>query len=198
MGTDWRDNDREVEPVVEIFQGARTSYEHADAFGAAKPDKDNTGAYQPKGFVWNAWAKGYRLGTIASSDHGSTHLSYALVYSDDPSRKGIIEAIRKRRTYAATDNIYLEYWMGDHFMGEEFKAAKVPDLRVKIRGTAPVDRVSIIRNNKYVSEQKPGSKDVSFTFRDNNPVGGTSYYYLRLTQTDGQTAWSSPIWVTVP
>jgi hypothetical protein len=201
MGTDWRDNDRELEPVVEIFQGARTSYEHENAFGAAKPEKNapagRVGSYQPKGFVWNAWAKGYRLGTIASSDHGSTHLSYALVYSDDPSRKGIIEAIRKRRTYAATDNIYLEYWMGDHFMGDDFKADKVPDLRVKIRGTAPVDKVSIIRNNKYISEQTPGTQDVSFTFRDNNPVAGTSYYYLRITQKDGQTAWSSPIWVTV-
>jgi len=198
MGTDWRDNDPEMEPVVEIFQGARASYEHEDAFGAPKPDGGRSGAYQPKGFIWNAWAKGYRLGTIACSDHGSTHLSYALVYSDDPSRKGIIEAIRKRRTYAATDNMYLEYWMGDHFMGDDFKAPKVPDLRVKFRGTAPVDKVSIIRNNKYISEQKPGTKEVSFTFRDNSPVAGTSYYYLRITQTDGQTAWSSPIWVTTP
>jgi len=83
-------------------------------------------------------------------------------------------------------------------MGDDFRAAKVPDLRVKIRGTAAVDKVSIIRNNKYISEQKLGTQDVSFTFRDNNPLAGTSYYYLRITQTDGQTAWSSPIWVTVP
>ena len=27
MGTDWRDNDPGIEPVVEIYQGARNSYE---------------------------------------------------------------------------------------------------------------------------------------------------------------------------
>ena len=181
MGTDWRDNDREIEPVVEIFQGARTSYEHENAFGAAKPDGGRTGAYQPRGFVWNAWANGYQLGTIASSDHGSTHLSHVLVYSGDSSRKGIIEAIRKRRTYAATDNIYLEYWMGGHFMGDDFQAAKVPELRVKIRGAHLVDR-----------------RRAADLHAQNNPLAGTSYYYLRITQTDGQTAWSSPIWVTSP
>ena len=28
MGTDWRDNDPKVEPIVEIYQGHRNSYEH--------------------------------------------------------------------------------------------------------------------------------------------------------------------------
>ncbi|MEO7653228.1 MAG: hypothetical protein ABIZ80_22445, partial [Bryobacteraceae bacterium] len=96
-----------------------------------------------------------------------------------------------------TDNILLEYWMGDHLMGDDFTAAKVPDLRVKIRGTAPVAKVSIIRNNKYISQQTPGTQDVAFTFRDTQPLAGTSYYYLRVEQANGQTAWSSPIWVTV-
>ena len=27
MGTDWRDNEPQIEPVVEIYQGARNSYE---------------------------------------------------------------------------------------------------------------------------------------------------------------------------
>ncbi|MBI3698014.1 MAG: hypothetical protein HY238_24660 [Acidobacteria bacterium] len=201
MGTDWRDNNPEVEPVVEIFQGARVSYEHEGAPAADKPDPNprpgQVGSYQPKGFVWNAWAKRYRLGVIANSDHGSTHLSYAMVYSDQATRAGIIESIRKRHTYAATDNILLEYWMGDHFMGDEFTAGRVPELRVKIRGTAPVRKVSIIRNNKYIGEQTPGTAEVAFSFRDNSPVGGTSYYYLRVEQADGQMAWSSPIWVTV-
>ena len=31
MGTDWRDNDPELEPVVEIYQGARNNYEHEGA-----------------------------------------------------------------------------------------------------------------------------------------------------------------------
>ena len=125
MGTDWRDNDPEVEPVVEIFQGLRVSYEHVGAPHAARNMKDRPpGGFQEAGFVWNAYRKGYRLGTITSSDHGSTHISYAMVYTEQPTREAIFEAIRKRHTYGATDNIILDYRMGEHFMGEEFSAPR--------------------------------------------------------------------------
>ena len=32
---------------------------------------------------------------------------------------------------------------------------------------------------------------------DPKPAAGTHYYYVRVTQQDGQMAWSSPMWVTV-
>ena len=155
MGTDWRDNDKEMEPVVEIYQGAATNYEHEGAPRSVKPPgarsrrRASTG---PKGCIWNAWKKGYRLGVEASSDHGSTHISYSMVVTDKPTRTGIMDAIRKRHTYAATDNIILEFWMGDHFMGDEFSSSTVPPMRIKVRGTAKVAKVSIVRNAKYVYE----------------------------------------------
>ena len=93
------------------------------------PNKDteqvNLIGYQPEGMVSVAWAKGYKLGMIASSDHCSTHISYALVYTGDPTRQGILDAIRKRHTYGATDNIILDVRMGEHFMGDEFHAHAV-------------------------------------------------------------------------
>ena len=95
MGTDWRDNDPEVEPVVEIYQGHRHNYEH---FGAPRSPTEETqiGGYRPAGFVWNALEKGYRLGFQSSSDHVSTHWSYAIVLTDDASRQGIIDAFKQR------------------------------------------------------------------------------------------------------
>ena len=123
MGTNWRDNDPEVEPVVEIYQGIRNSYESPGApLTASSVETAAPGGYHPEGFVNNAWAKGYRLGVIASSDHMSSHMSYAMVYTADRSRQGIIDAIKKRRTYGATDNIILEYRMGQHFMGDDFQS----------------------------------------------------------------------------
>ena len=197
MGTDWRDNNKELEPVVEIYQGARNNYETEGAPRAVKPPANNppTSSYRPEGLVWNAWKKGYRLGVEASSDHGSTHISYSMVVTDKPTRVGIMDAIRKRHTYAATDNIILEFWMGGHFMGDEFSAAAVPPIRVKVRGTAKVANVSIIRNAKYIYEAKPGQQEVNIEYRDNNPEPGTSYYYARIEQEDGQVAWASPIWI---
>ena len=68
MGTDWRDNDPEIEPVVEIMQGARTNYEYVGAPLSAKSGEpaDAPGGYEPVGMVRNAWNKGYRLGVTAS------------------------------------------------------------------------------------------------------------------------------------
>ena len=136
MGTDWRDNDPEVEPVVEIYQGHRHNYEHP---GAPRSPTEATkiGGYQPKGFIWNALEKGYKLGFESSSDHVSSHLSYAILYAEDTSRPALIDAFKRRHCYAATDNILLDVRSGDHFMGDSFATREKPSLQVVVKGTAP-------------------------------------------------------------
>jgi hypothetical protein len=202
MGTDWRDNDPEIEPLVEIFQGDRHSYEQPGApltDTAEKPQQALTAPAQD-GFVSNALAKGYRLGFIASSDHLSTHLSYAMLWTTGRTREAVLEAMRERRAYAATDNIVLEFWVGDEFMGGELAtgAAEVPEIHVRAVGTRPVTSVEILRNGRTIHKTSPGQREVDLRFRDLEPERGrTSYYYARLSQIDGQTAWSSPIWVEV-
>jgi len=201
MGTDWRDNDRELEPVVEIYQGARSNYEYEGAPRAADVKRDaqlnGRAGFQPSGFVNLAWKKGYRLGTIASSDHGSTHISYALVYCKDYTREGILDAIRKRRTYGATDNIVLDFRIGDHFMGEEFESRAKPRLRIKTRGTADVARVEVRRDDSTLTTFEPRKRDVDVAYEDSSAAAGLHWYYVRIEQSDGQLAWSSPIWVNL-
>ena len=171
MGTDWRDNDPDLEPVVEIFQGARTNYEQLGAPFVAEESKDaphmKQAGYQPEGMVSNAWAKGYKLGIITSSDHGSTHISYAMVYTGDPSRQGVLDAIRKRHTYGATDNIILEVRMGKYFMGDEFALKKPEPIRVKVRGTGKVAKVEIIKDSKV--DLRYGTKDAGCIVRVHGP-----------------------------
>jgi len=199
MGTDWHANDPELDPVVEIFQGCRTSYERVGAPLVARPDRDaahiKRAGYKPDGMVSNAWAKGYKLGIIASSDHGSTHISYAMVYTDNATRQGILDAIRKRHTYGATDNIILDVHMGNHFMGDEFSLDRPLPLRVKARGTRPIVKVDIIKDNKVVYSTKPGRQDVSLEFTDTGSVAGRHFYYVRLQQDDRMIAWSSPMFI---
>src|SRR6516162_4371334 len=84
MGTDWRDNDPVVEPIVEIYQGHRHNYEFP---GAPRSPTEQTqiGGFEPKGFVVHALDKGYKLGFQSSSDHVSTHISYGVVLTDNLS-----------------------------------------------------------------------------------------------------------------
>jgi hypothetical protein len=97
QGTDWRDNDPSLEPVVEIYQGYDYNYEEPNAPRTWKPgDTQAHERQEPAGYVWNAWAKGYKLGVQSSSDHISTHTSYSCVIAEDFTRQSILNAIRNR------------------------------------------------------------------------------------------------------
>lgn len=196
MGTDWRDNDPDAEPVVEIYQGLRQSYEKPDA-PRSNSEKDSIGGWRPKGFVNYALLKGYKLGFEASSDHISTHQSYSNVLATGDTREEILDALRKRHVYASTDNIIADIRSGSHIIGDAFSTSEPPELQVKLSGTAPFSRVVIVKDDKYVYSSQPGTKDVEFRWRDNTfTAGKTSYYYVRGDQENGDLVWASPFWIT--
>ena len=47
-----------------------------------------------------------------------------------------------------------------------------------------------------IPTQSLGLTEASFEFKDEKSAPGTSWYYLRAIQTNGEMAWSSPIWIT--
>jgi hypothetical protein len=196
MGTDWRDNDPSVEPVVEIYQGDRQNYEMPDA-PRSNSEKDSIGGWRPKGFVNLALQKGYRLGFQASSDHVSTHLSYCNILVTDTTREAVLDGLRSRHVYGSTDNIVADVRSGSHLMGDAFSTSSRPTLQVKLVGTSNFARVQVIKDNAYVYSTEPNSTQVSFTWRDDAATSGqTSYYYVRGEQKDGQIVWVSPMWIT--
>src|SRR5437588_7975345 len=135
MGTDWRDNDGEVEPVVEIYQGDRNSYEKEEAPRAGHDPKSgkrpvNIAGWYPKGYINHALEKGYKLGFQSSSDHWSTHISYCIALAERHDREGVVAALKKRHVYGATDNIILDVRSGDSIMGDAFKTGQAPALQV--------------------------------------------------------------------
>jgi hypothetical protein len=196
MGTDWRDNDPNAEPMVEIYQGDRQNYEIEEAPRSNK-EKDSIGGWRPKGFINVALDKGYKLGFEASSDHISTHMSYANVLVKDASRESLLDGFRKRHIYAATDNILADVESGSHLMGDEFSTSELPSLSVKLKGTSNFTKVVIVRDGKYVYSTAPNSANVEFTWRDNQPnKGKNSYYYVRGEQDNGELVWASPFWIT--
>ncbi len=196
QGTDWRDNDPSVEPAVEIYEGNRQSYEKEDGPRAAKQG-DAIGNLRPLGYVSKALDKGYRLGFVASSDHHSTHIAYANVLAAENTRDAILYAIKKRHVYASTDNIVADVSCGDRIMGDEFAMTGQPKISVKLLGTAPFAKVTIVKDGQEIYTTAPNLKDVSLDWTDTGvTVGKTSYYYVRGEQADGQLVWASPMWIT--
>jgi hypothetical protein len=212
-GTDWRDNDPEVETVMEIYQGMRDSYEYPGSPRPyqlfAQPDTTKpigrassspySPSFRPLGFAWPALAKGYKLGFIASSDHLSTHVSYACIIAEELTPENLMEAIRKRRTYAATDNIILDIKYagsdGEHLMGEEFESKTPVQIKSRIIGTGDLLQVDIIKNNAIVKTYTPNGAAFDFVYTDNQD-SDNCYYYVRVIQKNGEMAWGSPAWIT--
>jgi hypothetical protein len=200
MGTDWRDHDPAVEPVVEIYQGDRMSYEKEGAPRAGFDPQSgqfpaNVAGWYPLGFVDRALAKGHRLGFQASSDHWSTHISYCVVLAERPDREGILEAMKKRHVYGATDNIIVDVRSGNQIMGDEFQSKAPPALDIKVIGTAPLAKVEILKDSDVVQTFEPKKPEFAGKWTDPKPTPGIHYYYVRVQQADRELAWSSPMWI---
>jgi len=194
MGTDWRNNDPKVEPMVEIYQGARQNYERPGAPRCPTAD-DAIGGWEPLGFVNLALKKGYRLAFQSSSDHGSTHISYALVYAEDSSRESIFKAMQQRHVYAATDNIIADFRCGEHMMGDEFTTNEPPKFKIHLEGTGPITKVVFVKDDVEVFTAAPNQQKCDVEWTDPDPTPGqTSYYYVRGEQAD-ELVWASPMWV---
>lgn len=188
----WDYHDPDIERIVEIYQGLRSTYEFngaPDPAGRAVYEKDS------KSFVWNALERKLKLGFIASSDHRSTHMSFAAVYARNIDRESIFEALHARRTYAATDKILLDFSINDRPMGDELVVSGAPALTVKVQGTARIAQIDLIKNNKFIYTSKPDADKAEFIFIDREYRGEDSYYYVRVIQADRNMAWASPIWV---
>lgn len=219
MGTDWGKYDRidyGSENIIEILQGARVSYE---ANGAPQPtvgmrpgegytvDGDATEVTPPEpindfgeysaGTFQSALEMGWKLGVFASSDHISQHASYGGVFCENFTREEIIEGFDARRTVAATDKIYLSFTCNGNPLGSIFETEEAPKLEIAVDGTAPLKRVTIIRNEEdwKVFESIEGNT-FEATITDESVEAGENRYYVRVEQIDGNMAWSSPVWVT--
>ena len=53
--------------------------------------------------------------------------------------------------------------------------------------------ISVIRNNQAIYQTAPNQRAARIHYQDMQPASGSSYYYLRVAQQDGNVAWSSPI-----
>jgi hypothetical protein len=182
--------------MVEIYQGCRMNYERPGA--PRSPTADfNLGGFEPKGFINLALLKGIKFSFQSSSDHGSTHISYALVYAENNSRDAMFAAMKKRHTYAATDNIIADFRCTadgrQYIMGDAFESKAPPTVRIKLHGTQPFAKVTLIKDIRWAEPLRPHIE------RDHVHVGDHSSLRRQVTASgaiDKQTPLPGPIGAT--
>jgi len=122
-------------------------------------------------------------------------------YAKELTREGIWDALYNRRTYATTGaRIILDFRVNGHIMGEESLVESSNTSReifARVIGTGFILRVDVVKNNMDVYTHMGSGSVESFHWYDREPLSGFTYYYLRVTQSDGEMAWSSPVWLQV-
>jgi hypothetical protein len=135
------------------------------------------------------------------------------VLCDRLTRQNIFDALYNRYCYATTgERIVLGLFLAGHPMGTELSTASKPGLHINrhlsgfVAGTSPLTKVELIRNGEVIHTFQSETNFLDFTHDDLEDLTKASikapdtaalfaFYYLRVLQTDGHMAWSSPIWV---
>jgi hypothetical protein len=202
---DWNWPNARFDCLLEIYQGCRGSYE-----AWRLPDKEKRGPTQvdePGHFAQDALAKGNIYGYVSFSDHGSTHNSWACVWAATEDRKGLLDAMYERRTYAGSDEIVLKATADGHMVGEQFNArgGQAPLIEATIQSPDELLRIDVVKEGKYIYTTRPTGRTATIRFRDTDVKPGKTYYYVRVFERDTdapdgdpEIAWGSPFYVTYP
>ena len=180
--------------------------------------KNDTGLHatvKGEGTYKNYLSRGLRLAPSANQDNhyftwGDLTGARTVVLATELSRRGILQAIRARRTYASTDqNLRVTFTVHGAMMGKEITSSD-RDLQIKYdvaddnEGNAPYT-VAVVYGNPKVSGSATQKKLTSETgdhegeFTVTTPHANT-FIYLKITQHPGSNtkrdvAITAPVWV---
>ncbi len=152
---------------------------------------------------------GYHVAPCANQDnhytsYGMVNQQRTAVLATSLTQANILDALKNRRAYATEDhNLELRFESGAHQMGEIYTTSGNVPLRVKVADPGETFASITIRYGVPGSGSAPtalpgGSatgKD-SLIVSQTQPVNTTYYYYAYVVESDGNAAWSAPIWVT--
>ena len=111
------------------------------------------------------------------------------------TRENVYEAIKNRRCYATTGApILLEVGCGGCDMGSVLTNQKSPPVfDIKCKGTNSLCEIRIVKNGS-IAHVHPccGAFEADFTYVDRDYGGRDANYYIRVVQSDMESAWCSP------
>ena len=158
-----------------------------------------------EGYYLTLLSRGYIIGpTIDHDNHYTTFgrhsASRTAVLAKSLTRPDIIEAYRNNRFYASQDwNAKVSFTINGQPMGSYLKASSKLEISATI-ADEPSDPVKTIElfhgtpgSNKKAKVLTRGNS-ATFAYEVTLSPGSASYYFLKITQKDGDEILTSPIW----
>lgn len=201
VAVDWDEPmDPVLEPVVEV----------ASVHGQSESQSLPGAIYDavPSAFIDQVWARGARFGLIGSTDSHDGHPGLSqlaggggglvALVGAEATRASALEALRARRVYATNGpRIVLRFEVDGAPMGSTIGAAGPVSAVVRVVGTAPIDRIELVRAAGVVGSRRGDGSALLHAAFDVDPSPG-DLVYVRVVQRDGGIAWSSPVFFADP
>lgn len=169
------------------------------------------------GRIHSTLNQGHRAGFVGTSDSHRRNpgLGGGLtgIYATELTPDAILEAYRAHRVFATSGSrMVLEARANGALMGQESNAGKDVRLTLRVIGTRPIRRATLIRDgvDLKIMTAAGGARTADFEYVDSAPPPGVHWYYWRVEQEGssrhyggnvstalGHLAWSTPIWVQV-
>ncbi len=191
--------DDEVARFIEVYSSHGTSEYPGNPRPLAHASSD------PRKYMQNALDEGLRFGVIAASDNHDSHPGRSVwgrypgglagIWASELTREAIWQALYHYQTYGTSlDRIYVEFSIDGDFMGSEIQTDQPVAISAYVIGKSDNVTVELLRNSQVIHTEKTSTGFIELDISD-QADSGTAHYYLRVTQDNGERAWSSPIWV---
>ncbi|MFT3878752.1 MAG: hypothetical protein QM703_03715 [Gemmatales bacterium] len=114
-----------------------------------------------------------------------------VAYANGKSYDHLLDALRERHFYVATDDIYLTVRCERHLPGDVFQTSFRPNISITAQGTGKLRSIEVWLDNKLIkSEEPPGQAALMEYIFDKNDRAWHSYT-VRVTQENGVSPWCS-------
>jgi hypothetical protein len=116
------------------------------------------------------------------------------------SKRNILDALSKRHCYSTLDrNCLLFFQINDAVMGDVIEQP-LHSTRVQVRVADPdegdlASKIELYEDGQIVETIEPNSEKHRWE-TTRSPSAGSHYYFVKVTQRDGNQLWSAPIWIT--
>ena len=139
-------------------------------------------------------------GEVQDAGPDSHRSGLTAVFASGVSLDGVLDALKRRRCYATSGaKIGLWFEIDGRPMGEELVISASVQFRVVVTGTQPIASLVLVTNGGAEIALAAEGKEVSINGSLPPPLEGDwCYYFVRVAQSDGEVAWSSPIWMDSP
>ena len=164
------------------------------------------GGYYPSyEYYIMALDKGWHVAPTNNQDNhkgkwGNANDARDVIITDNFSEEGIYEAIRERRMYSTEDkNLELGYTVNGSMMGSTLSTIpEALDIEVSVADpdkTDSISKVEIVANSGKVVYTWDDPAELTAGLLTAQLAPSYSYYFVRVTEADGDLAVTAPVWV---